>query len=335
VLNPNAYGTRTFENDLLWERDRAEALSCLEQADILHFHHYFELNNNQFNFDFTKLNKICVRQFHSSPLHITGGNHAEIKNVINSSIAQLVITQYPERYFPNARLVPNLVPLENPEYKPLVKCSADADITIFFAPSSNYSAWEFSDPMARWATKGAPETITMLLHLAQALPKIKVDIRRDIPHAQCLGARQHADISIDELVTGSFHLSSLEGMAQGVPTLAYLDGRTRDVLAQFTGTNNNPWINCCLEAAPDAIKAMVKDPEFRLAKGREVRVWMERYWNDSAMVKHYVDAYETLIETNGARFPTRFDLSKLLTKWQIQTQHDLAWRIRRFRQKWK
>jgi hypothetical protein len=175
----------------------------------------------------------------------------------------------------------------------------------------------------------------MLLHLAQALPKIKVDIRRDIPHAQCLGARQHADISIDELVTGSFHLSSLEGMAQGVPTLAYLDGRTRDVLAQFTGTNNNPWINCCLEAAPDAIKAMVKDPEFRLAKGREVRVWMERYWNDSAMVKHYVDAYETLIETNGARFPTRFDLSKLLTKWQIQTQHDLAWRIRRFRQKWK
>ena len=45
VLQPHAYGERTFENDLTWEHDREEALSLLEEADIIHLHHYMDLEN--------------------------------------------------------------------------------------------------------------------------------------------------------------------------------------------------------------------------------------------------------------------------------------------------
>ena len=42
-LNPNCYGNRTFEEDLVWVENREECLQLISQADILHFHHFFDI----------------------------------------------------------------------------------------------------------------------------------------------------------------------------------------------------------------------------------------------------------------------------------------------------
>ena len=42
VLNPTAYGSRTFPNDLVWENNRDECLTVLAAADIVHLHQWFE-----------------------------------------------------------------------------------------------------------------------------------------------------------------------------------------------------------------------------------------------------------------------------------------------------
>ena len=44
-LNPSLYGNRIFQEDLIWEKDKEEALELISKADIIHFHHWMELNN--------------------------------------------------------------------------------------------------------------------------------------------------------------------------------------------------------------------------------------------------------------------------------------------------
>lgn len=334
VLNPSAYSTRTFEGDLDWTLDREEALSCIRRADILHLHHFFDLEHNPFELDFAALRrsgKQLVRQFHSGPFHIAGGQVSRIREVIESPIPQLVISQYQERYFPRARLVPNLVPLDDDLYRPLVIPRSTENLRIFFAPSSPTSAWEHLDAIRRWETKGLPETVRMLQHVQRRNPSVVVDVRRDIPHTDCLYARQAADLSIDDLVTGSFHLSSLEGLAQGVPTLSFLDRRTLSILAEMTGTATHPWINCRLENAEGALIALGEHSEKRRALGKAAHEWMLKYWNDRDLIFHYTDAYTFLLEREGVPFPTRFDPGKLQTYWETKARQDLAWHIRRLR----
>ncbi|MBI5107544.1 MAG: hypothetical protein HZA62_02240 [Rhodocyclales bacterium] len=334
VLDPAAYGTRTFEGDLDWNRDREEALSCIDSADILHLHHYFDLEHNPFDLDFASLRrrgKQLVRQFHSGPFHIAGGQLSRAAEIIQSPLPQVVVAQYQERYFPNARVVPNLVPLRDELCSPSDVADHSATLKVFFAPSSPHSAWKSSEAIARWENKGAPETVAMLERLCARNPFVVADIRRDMPHADCLRARQAADVSIDDLVTGSFHLSSLEGLAQGVPTMAFLDPRTLSVLAEMAGTSTHPWINCRLENAEDSLLAFASDPDARKALGQASRDWMTRYWNDRELVRHFTDAYERVLETDGAPFPARFDPDKLQTWWKLRARQDLAWQLRRWR----
>ncbi len=334
MLDPVAYGTRTFEGDLDWNRDREEALSCIDSADVLHLHHYFDLEHNPFEFNFAALlrrGKQLVRQFHSSSFHVAGGQADRIREVVDSPIPQLVIAQYPERYFPRARLVPNLVPLEDELYRPAARPHRDDAIRIFFAPSSPDSAWKFRDPIRRWESKGYPETLRTLENLRHRNPSIVADVRRDVPHAECLRARQMADLSIDDLVTGSFHLSSLEGLAQGIPTLAFLDPRTLSVLVEMAGTPSHPWVNCRLEDAEDRLLSLAVQGDVRNELGQAARDWMVRYWNDRNLVRHFTDAYAQVLESDGASFPTRFDPERLQTRWKIGVRQDLAWRFRRWR----
>src|SRR4026207_2490498 len=72
VLNPYAYGNRTFTGDLDWSSDKEKALELLGEIDIVHLHHFFELDDNPFGINF---NKVChharfVRQFHTHPVTI-------------------------------------------------------------------------------------------------------------------------------------------------------------------------------------------------------------------------------------------------------------------------
>lgn len=333
-MDPAAYGKRTFDGDLDWTRDRDEAMSCIESADILHLHHYFDLERNPFGIDFSALRrrgKRLVRQFHSGPYHVAGGQPKKIREAIESPVPQLVVAQYQERYYPRARLVPNLVPLEDESYRPLAAAGHLESLRIFFAPSSASAAWEHREAIRRWETKGFPETVRMLDDVKRRSSSVVADIRHDMPHSECLRARQAADLSIDDLVTGSFHLSSLEGLAQGVPTLAFLDARTLAILEEMTGTSVHPWINCRLEDAADRLIALAEEPANRSELRRTARDWMVRYWNDRDLVRHFTDAYAYLLERDGACFPARFNPGKLKTRWETTARADLAWQVRRWR----
>jgi ubiquinone/menaquinone biosynthesis C-methylase UbiE len=331
VLNPNVYGNRTFAGDLDWDSNKEEAVELLRKSDIVHMHHFFELDRNPFGI---RLSRECsrarfIRQFHTHPLTIARGDVGLAARIVNSEIPQLVIAQYHERLYPRARLVPNIVPLANELYKPLPRNGFEP--RLFFAPTVDNSARNIKDNASRWETKGAPETEALLNKVVESCGIGRVIVRRNIPHEQCLREKQTSDIAIDELITGSYHLSSLESLSQGLPTFAYLDSRTLDTLAKLTETHNRPWLNFRLEEAEKPLCELINDAKLRLELGAYSREWMETYYNDSKMVGHYVRAYKDLMERPETFQKLRFDPDSRRQLFLAQRADDLIWESRKSR----
>ena len=326
VLDPQAYGTRAFDGDLAWNQDRDEAQSLLAAADVLHLHHWMDLRSNPFGIDieqFRRRGKRVVRQFHTHPRTIAGGDESLAAKVVADPLPQLVLAQFHERFYPRARLVPNLVPLADPRYAPRTDAGLDGKVRIFFAPSVPFPA-----SASRWDTKGCPETLAMLHRLVAENRQIDLCVVHGVPHAECLRLRRQSDVAIDELVTGSFHLSSLEAMAQGVPIFAFLDQRMLHVVAEMTGAAEHPWMNFRLEDAEVPLRRLVGDEGLRQAIGCYGRQWIETYWNDRQMVGHYVRAYEDLLERPHVFDQPRFDPADRRVLWLLRDRDDAVWEAR-------
>ena len=331
VCDPNAYGSRTFDGDLEWSRDKQEALQLLRNADLLHFHHYFELQKNPFGVDFTCVSPRAqfVRQFHTHPLTIAQGDAQRARQIVESAIPQLVIAQYHERFYPQARIVPNIVPLADELYRPVPREGIDP--VVFFAPTVDDSAWSVTQGSTRWETKGARETETLLRQVVNACGKGRITVRRNIPHEQCLREKRASDIVIDEMITGSFHLTGLEALAQGLATFAYLDSRSLETLSELTGTYTNPWLNFRLEEAEGPLVELIRDAQLRREIGAFSRKWMEKYYNDREMINQYVRAYEDLLERPESFQKPRFDLGSRRQVFLAQRRDDLVWDKRKTR----
>jgi hypothetical protein len=328
VGNPDHYGERVFEGGLDWRVDRDAGMALIEKADILHIHRYMDLSQKPFGLDFdalAKQGKILVRQFHANPNVIANRLKIPVETVVNDPLPQLVISQFHERFYPRARLVPNIVPIHDERYMPLDRSASPTK--LFFGPSEvRRGAWD-----SRWETKGAPETVRLLKRISRQHEKAELVYVTDTPHEQCLSQKRACQVAIDELCTGSFHLASLESLSQGLPTLAYLDARMVNTLRAFTGASDLPWINVHLSDSAPIIRRLIEDETLRRDLGVAARAWMETYWDDKDMVQHYVRAYQDLVDAPEKFTHARFDSASSTTKWKVGGFDDAIWEARKRR----
>lgn len=317
-LDPNNYNKRIFEEDLIWEKDKEEALELISKADIIHFHHWMELNNNRFNIDFKKITKKnCkfIRMFHSSFDSITSNNKYIEEQVINDSFTKLVIPHYPEKSFLNAIVVPNIVPINDEDYKPL-NMNNEKPI-IFYSYTYNNSGFS-----SRWSTKGYPEVSELLNEFKNIANIQKIT---NTPFFECLKLKRQSDIVIDDIITGSYHLTSLEALSQGKPVLSYLDNRTQYILRELTGAEELPFVNVKVEEAKYVLKELCENKKLRDEIGAYSRRWMEKYYNDKDLIKIYVQVYEDLL--NGKNISREKPSDE--KKWLSVDIEDLIWKARK------
>ena len=280
ILHPHAYGKRTFPVDMLWNE---EARTRLLQSDIVHFHHYFDLTRNPFAFDFTRLKGRIVRQFHSAPDHAAQATGESPRAIINSQIPQLVIAQYHARYYTQARVVPNLTPYTAPQ--PSVSYAKPA---VIFTPSGTTPAHA-----SRWETKGYDRVLRVL----DSLPQAKVSIVTNTPFEECHRLRRLHNIAIDDVVTGSFHLTSLDSLALGLATISYLDQPTQSLFQHLTGAPDLPIVSVPLPSLRSCLQTLILDPSLLAEQGEYSAWWMHNYYSESILIKHYLDAYASLGST--------------------------------------
>jgi hypothetical protein len=323
-LNPNHYGKRSFKEDLSWFDDKGKAISLIKEADILHFHHYFDYasDENAFGFNFVKSIKKdakIIMHWHSNPNSIIefSYNKYTLDDLNNIEYNQMVVAQFHESYYPNAMPVPLIVDTNiNCEHvqneKPL----------IFYSPSnSRPSFWE------RWETKGKPETLRILKKLKRK-GLANYMLVENVPFEECMNLRAKADIVIDDLVTGSFHTTSLEALAMGKVTVSYIDSRTQLVLSELVKTSDIPIVNVSIENAYKVLENLCKNKRVRESISKFSRDWLKKYYNEEVMIKHYISAYEDIVKKSVVKNP-RYINHREAKLWLYKDVPDLIWKSRK------
>lgn len=321
-LNPDAYGKRKFKEDFLWERDKLLVLEFLREVDIVHFHHFFdfESTNNPFGINFREHIKSAsqlLMHWHTNPHTLAFNQRKPVEAFVDSPIPQLVVAQFHESYYPNAYPVPLVVSnfsqsVAKQRVKPL----------IFYSPSNTKPAFA-----ERWETKGRPETLKMLRRLKSEGLADYVLVE-GVPFDECMKLRENSDVVIDDLVTGSFHTTSLESMAMGKPTISYVDSRTQAVLANLTGSNDMPIVNVSLNDSYLVLRELCSNVNLRQELSQYTLDWMNQYYSEEKMVSKYIDAYEHLQRT-GELSNTRYDDFRRAKCWLNTEVPDLIWKSRK------
>ena len=279
-----------YDHDLVHGDDPERTLELARAADIIHLHNYLGYQSREFHpVDFDALRKegkAFIQQFHSHPDLVAQVMQIEVSNLLSSTMPALVIAQFQERFYPNARVVPNIIPQDSTTYSP-----GDEPISndIFFSPTSTFSAWD-----NRWNTKGTPETLKLMKQVARKTG-CTIKCMTDSTFQEAIAGKRKARVVMDDLITGSYHLSGLEGLSLGKPVFSFLDDRTQRVLREIAMTEVCPFINLRLEDSFDVLVHLVAHPEEAAAIGKVSREWIERYWSDHILVQHFIDVYEKLL----------------------------------------
>lgn len=280
-----------FDHDVCFDETPDLAVDLAQQAAIIHLHNYLDLDSDAFapiNFrELVRKGAAVVRQFHSTPQLVAQVMGITPQALLAQDIPALVIAQYPERLYPEALVVPNFVPEDDPACQP----AKEAPLwDVFYSYTKDLDAWT-----DRWNTKGAPQTLRMLDTLAERL-NLRVRAVTGRPLDQALADKRRSRIALDDMVTGSYHLTGLEALAQGVPVLAFLDERSQTLLRRFSGADWHPFVNTRLEEAPQVIAHLARDPDLCRSIGLAGRRWLLAHWREERMVGHYQAAYDLLLE---------------------------------------
>ncbi len=293
LVDLTRYGSEDFGQDVLFDETPDLARELAEQADILHFHNYLDLDSRHFApIDFRALadkGTLVLRQFHSEPGLVAGRMGITPAALLAQPIPALVVGQFQERCYPRAHVVPNPLPIHDADHLPHDPAlHGPLRHDVFLSPTRLHSAWA-----DRWNTKARPEAEAAVR--AACLPRgASWHLMHKTPLAQTLAAKRLSRIVVDDLVTGSCHLTGLEGLAQGKPVLAHLDTRCRRVLARMADTDACPFIDVRLEDAAHVLGHLLDHPADAQEVGRAARAWMEAHWQPERIAAAYGAAYADL-----------------------------------------
>lgn len=285
---------RRFPQDISW-RDTATLRAAIERADILHFHNFIDAKSpSMARFKDVIRDKPAVLQVHSEP-DLLARYFPDRDPRTRTDIPVLVIAQKHARFYPRATPILNaLMPADFAD-TPGAGRPAPGPPRVLFTPT-DLADYPPSPPTCRG--KGYRQTHVILTRLGDA-GLIEPVIGIDLDHRTAMALSHGASAKIDECVTGSYHLTSLEALAQGLATFAWLDGETRKLLSRMTGSAEAalPWVSTPIDDLEARLSDMSRTPGAFAEAGEAGRAWMARYWTTDAVLIPILEAYDRIAGT--------------------------------------
>lgn len=325
--NNPTYIKRTYPTDLIYDENKAESLSLIKKADIIHFHHFFDIKrgDNPFNLDFysyTKNSCKFVRHFHTNLdtiLSWTPDNTNLREKIINDPLPKFVVPHCAQRYFLDAKVVPNIIPHDDELYLPY-KPNNSAPI-VFFSSTSSAPAWK-----ERWETKGKNEVLKIIKKLEKK-GLCKLRFVEQMPYEECLKLKQSSDIVVGDVITGSYHLTELEALSMGKPVVCYIDGNTQLTLTNLTGCKAIPFINTSIEYLEKVLIDLCNNKNLVEEIGSFSRNWVENYYHVKNMVQIYIKCYKNIVKNQwniGKKNNAEDFLNRVVYDYQWQARKNYA-----------
>lgn len=272
--DPNLHGgSGGYSYDVAMTEDRDRLAARLAAADMVHYHNTWREGRlfrlHPWAWDVLS-KKPSVIQFHSP----RKGNGFE-PALAEASLVKLVVAQYQPRLYPECRPVLNAVPIDDPLHRPRW-IENEPPIVAFTPQGCGRSGWH---------AKGCRPTLAVLCR------GFRHRFVTGEPWRTAMTTRQDCDIAIDEVVTGGYHMCSLEALAQGLATIAGLDEKTVDVLEEVTGTRRHPWIVATVDDLEEKLTALIADRDALAARRREGRRYIERHWQPVVFTRRFESFY--------------------------------------------
>ncbi len=272
-----------FEKDLhegwLLPEDVDEVAALLERADVFHFHMTADEDVPFCGLlprDFMH-GKIIVHHHHGH--HDFRGNPVRFQEKYNERKRDRLLVSTPDllRLLPGARWQPNIVPLNAPLYRPM--------------PGKRSEPVRVAHSPTRKDLKNTDLFLEVMARLRLKNDSVGLELIENTAHLECLRKKRRCHILFDHL-QGYFGVSSLEALSQGLCVVAGLDVWNREVIREFTGADDLPWVISSPGELENDLRTLVRDTELRARIGERSRAFMEGYWSEQGMIKHLSDFYE-------------------------------------------
>jgi hypothetical protein len=282
VCGVDTFGGRArlpWQDLLVSHNTRDEVVRLLNEADIIHIH------NRWLNQKIFRLWPECLSIVNKKPkvLQYHSPRDSLMKDTPSSfalNCPKLVVAQYHVRLYPEATPVPNVVPIDDVWHTPEHTAPEHTPLRVCFSPSS------FSD--RGWDNKGYVATKAVL----RAMSSIEHKIFHGLELPTLLLQRKGYHVSIDEVMTGSYHMVSLEALSQGQVAIANLDAKTIDALEIVTGTREHPWVIANIKNLREVLNRLDKDRDLLQTQCKLGRSYMEKYWDPFRVANLYKEAYK-------------------------------------------
>ena len=277
--------TRLYDSDLVSFNYR------VAEADIIHWHNWID---HKIILGTSKTKKHIIH-YHSEPMNTDILDPVRVKEKL-PFVKQLVVAQYQAAL----NTYKDCQPIRNVVYIPGTWIDIDAEtysnggtdkIKIAFSPSSaNFNIWQNKDPARHMSLIQRVSRI-----LRNQGVEVDIELITNTTYRECIWRKSRCDIVMDECVTPSFHLSSLEGLALGKMTVCWVDDKVNSVLTNITGADSNPFHGDYIGWLEDIlIEKLTGGREYIRKQGMLASEWYKKYWNPRDIAADYCNVYTNL-----------------------------------------
>ncbi|HAM45868.1 MAG TPA: hypothetical protein DCM67_12725 [Propionibacteriaceae bacterium] len=166
--------------------------------------------------------------------------------------AKLAVCHAHPRMFPDFRPIPNVL------YRPFISQNVHAapspagPLRVVHSPSTH--------SQGRWSAKSDP-LFELEMDRLKADPRVTVETLEGVSPRKVAMTRHVSQVSIDEVITGGFHLVSYEGLAAGNVVINGADALSHAAFALgFRTTEPPPWIVTDSAGVHQEIVHLINDP---------------------------------------------------------------------------
>jgi len=254
VSNTDRYNDgRIFPHHLLLTSRNGNAMRVLGESELWHVHNYLTPQLIVLR----KEHKV-IAQFHSLPRL---GNWQQLMNFADVSYT---IRQPNQEKEYKLKSLPNII--DPDEYRPV---RHRTPVKIAFAPSTRLA-------VGHPGSKGYYEVKVVLDSVARKRDIKIIWIERK-SYIENLKMKQQSHILIDDVVTGNWHRTSLEGMCFGCAVL--------------NKVTKSPFVYTTLDTLEERLLWLVDNPTILNDFQERSRFWVLQHWHAIDQVKEYVHAY--------------------------------------------
>ena len=270
----------------LKDDDFSEIEHLLKTADIFHFHMLFDEHYQIGPLkvkDFVK-GKGLLHHHHGTYDHQCFESLAANYEARYRAMGRKVLVSTPDllQLLPVASWQPNLVPLFDIEYLPREEHLRREDVfKVVQAPTRKWH-------------KHTAEFLRATARLKQRFPHVETQIIENMSYRECLKIKRSSHSVFDHM-NGWFGISSLESLAQGVPTLAGLDAWNIRHISQFAETDDLPWLITRTELELEkTLSDLIESSALRESNGKQARQFMLKHWSEEKVISRLIETYQSL-----------------------------------------